>query len=204
MCQGDEFQITRSMRLARARLIHPARRQRIGLIFAPNNKDTVLFPKRFDRCWTVLHRPDAGGIEHIWSACSPDLTHWGHPHCVLPEGEGPAWDAVKVGAGPPPIETEFGWLLIYHGVKTYAGRPVYRVGAALLDKEKPHKLIERSRNWIFQAEAPYEQAGLVPNVVFPTGLIRRGDELWMYYGAADRVVCLATARLKDVLASLSD
>lgn len=173
--------------------------ERIGLIFSPNNKDAVLFPKKFDGRWAVLHRPDAGGIEHIWSAYSPDLVHWGEPHCVLPEGTGAAWDAVKVGAGPPPVLTKRGWLLIYHGVKGYGGHLVYRTGVALFDKEQPYKVIARSPDWLFQAEAPYEQSGLTPNVVFPTGLLVRGDELWMYYGAADSCACLATARLDEVM-----
>jgi predicted GH43/DUF377 family glycosyl hydrolase len=84
----------------------------------------------------------------------------------------------------------------------YAGQYVYRVGVAMLDKEKPHKMIARSPRNIFKAMAIYEMAGLVSNVVFPTGLLLRGDELWMYYGAADTCVCLATARLADVLATL--
>ncbi|MHC4980555.1 MAG: glycoside hydrolase family 130 protein [Planctomycetota bacterium] len=150
-----------------------------------------------------MHRPDAGGIENIWSAFSPDLLHWGEPHCVLPERSGAAWDSVKVGAGPPPILTEHGWLLIYHGVKAYGGNFVYRVGVALLDRDTPYKVIARGRDWVFQAEAPYELSGYVPSVVFPTGVLVRGDELWMYYGAADSYVCLATARLDDVLAVLS-
>jgi len=178
------------------------RAERIGLIFSPNNKDATLFPQRFEDRWAVLHRPNAGGIEHIWSAYSPDLIHWGEPHCVLPEGGGAAWDAVKVGAGPPPILTEHGWLLIYHGVKGYGGHLIYRVGVALLDKDKPHKMIARSPGWVFQAEEPYELSGLVPNVVFPSGLLVRGDELWMYYGAADTYVCRARAKLKDVLSLL--
>jgi len=176
--------------------------ERLSLIFSPNNKDAALFPQPFDDRWAVLHRPDAGGIEHIWSAYSPDLIHWGEPHCVLPEGGGAAWDALKVGAGPPPLLTKHGWLLIYHGVKAYGGRLIYRAGVALLDKHKPHRLTARAPGWVFQAEAPYELAGLVPNVVFPSGLLLRGDELWMYYGAADSFVCLATARLEDVLAVL--
>ena len=106
---------------------------KMGLILHPNNKDAALFPHRFDGRWAVLHRPDAGGIEHIWSAYSPDLIHWGEPHCVLPEGDGAAWDAVKVGAGPPPILTEHGWLLVYHGVKGYGGHLIYRVGVAMLE-----------------------------------------------------------------------
>lgn len=176
-----------------------ARAERIGLIFSPNNKDTVLFEKKIDDRWAVLHRPDAGGIEHIWSAYSPDLVHWGEPHCVLPEGSGAAWDAVKVGAGPPPILTQHGWLLVFHGVKRYGGGLVYRAGVALLERDRPYKVIARGPDWVFQAEAPYEVSGLVPNVVFPTGLLLRGDELWMYYGAADTHVCLATAKLNDLL-----
>jgi len=181
--------------------------ERIGLIFSPNNKDAALFPRqfngRFNGRWAVLHRPDAGGgIENIWSAYSPDLVHWGQPHCVLTEGSGPAWDAVGVGAGPPPILTEYGWLLIYHGVKRYAGQLVYRAGVAMLDKDQPHKLIARAPNSIFQAEASYEKSGFLPNVVFPTGLLRRGDELWMYYGAADTCTCLAVAKIEDVLGEL--
>ena len=177
--------------------------ERVGLIFSPNNKDAVLFPRKFDGRWAVLHRPDAGGIEHIWSAYSPDLVHWGEPHCVVPELGGAAWDGVKVGAGPPPILTKYGWLLIYHGVKAYGSQLVYRAGVAMLDKDRPHKMVARTTNWIFQAEAQYELSGLVPNVVFPTGLLLRGDELWMYYGAADTCVCLATAKLDNILAELT-
>ena len=135
----------------------------------------------------------------FWSAFSPDLVHWGEPRCVVPELGGPAWDGVKVGAGPPPILTDAGWLLVYHGVKAYGGQLVYRAGVALLDKEKPYKVVARCRNWVFQADAPYEVSGLVANVVFPTGLLLRGDELWLYYGAADCSTCLAIAKLKDVL-----
>ncbi len=190
--------------VALARTKDLSRAERIGLIFSPNNKDAVLFPQRFDGRWAVLHRPDAGGIEHIWSAFSPDLVHWGEPHCVVPETGGPAWDGVKVGAGPPPILTDQGWLLVYHGVKAYGGHLVYRAGVALLDTDKPHKVVARCRDWVFQAEAPYELSGLVRNVVFPTGLLLRGDELWMYYGAADTCTCLATAKLRDVLAAMEE
>lgn len=189
--------------VALARSYDLVKAHRIGLIFAPNNKDAVLFPQRFAGRWAMLHRPDAGGgIENIWSAFSPDLIHWGEPHCVLPEGGGPYWDAVKVGAGPPPILTSKGWLLIYHGVKSYAGHLIYRTGAALMERERPHKVIARSREWIFQAQASYEISGPVANTVFPTGLLLRGQTLWMYYGAADSCVCLARAKLEDVLAVL--
>jgi predicted GH43/DUF377 family glycosyl hydrolase len=177
--------------------------ERISLLGATNDKDGVLFPRKFNGHYAILHRPDAGGHEHIWSAYSPDLVHWGEPHCVLAEGFGPAWDAVKVGAGPPPIPTDHGWLLIYHGVKRYAEKMLYRVGLALLDLNKPHQVLARTPGCVFQPEMPYELSGTVPHIVFPTGTLLRGDELWMYYGAADSCVCLATARLDDLLAYLA-
>jgi beta-1,4-mannooligosaccharide/beta-1,4-mannosyl-N-acetylglucosamine phosphorylase len=179
--------------------------ERIGLIMSPNNKDACLFPERFKGKWALLHRPDAGGgVESIWIAYSPDLVHWGNPRCVLPEGKGAAWDALRVGAGPPPIRTQQGWLLLYHGVKGYAGQLVYRVGAALLDIQKPYKVIARSPKAIFKSTELYESTGLIPNVVFPTGMLMRGEELWVYYGAADTCVCLATVKLKDVLNALEE
>lgn len=177
--------------------------ERLCLALSPNNKDGTLFPRKVGGQWIMLHRPDAGGgIENIWIASSPDLIHWGNPHSLLPEGKGPAWDGVKVGTGPPPLLTEEGWLLLYHGVKQYAGAQVYRVGSALLDSTTPHQVLARSPYFIFQADAWYEMSGLVPNVVFPTGLLTSGDELWLYYGAADSCICLATASIQDVLSTL--
>jgi len=177
--------------------------ERIGLIFSPNNKDAALFPTKFDGRWAALHRPDAGGgIENIWIAYAHDLIYWGEPHCVLREGHGPTWDGVKVGTGPPPLQTDDGWLLFYHGVKMYGGLPVYRVGVAMLEKDTPHKLKARSPSCIFKPEKTYEKLGLIANTVFPTGLVERGDEMWMYYGAGDSSVCLATARTQDVLGCL--
>lgn len=173
--------------------------ERIGGLGSTNDKDAALFPRRIDGRWAILHRPEAAGREHIWISFSEDMVHWGETQCLLLEGEGPAWDRLRIGAGPPPIETDDGWLLIYHGVKAYAGRLVYRAGAALLDKSNPRRLLARSPGWIFQAEAPYELTGLVGHVVFPSGAIVRGGELWVYYGAADMCVCLATAKLRDLL-----
>jgi predicted GH43/DUF377 family glycosyl hydrolase len=130
------------------------------------------------------------------------MVHWGETQCALMEGTGPAWDGQRIGAGPPPIETDAGWLVIYHGVKAYGGRLVYRAGAALFDRDHPQKLVARSDGWLFQAEAPYELTGLVGNVVFPTGAIVHDDDLRMYYGAADMSVCLATAKISELLSVL--
>jgi len=172
---------------------------RIGLIFSPNNKDAAMFSEKIDGRYHILHRPAAGALEHIWTASSSDLRDWGMPHVVVAERGGPWWDGVKVGAGPPPLKTDHGWLLAYHGVKYYGSQMIYRMGLAELDLEKPHKALRRVPQWIFEPEAHYEVTGVMPNVVFPTGWLLRGDDLWMYYGAADTCVCLATAKLKDLI-----
>ncbi len=177
---------------------------RLALLGATNDKDGVLFPARFSGEYAMLHRPDAGGFQHVWSAYSKDLIRWGDPHCVLREGYGPTWDAVKVGAGPPPIRTDAGWLVLFHGVKEYGSVLQYRVGLALLDLDVPHKVIARTKGSVFAAEAPYEVTGMAPNVVFPTGAILRDDEVWMYYGAADKCIGLATAKLDDLLGLLEE
>ncbi len=174
--------------------------KRIGVVLAPTNKDAAVFPRQDDGEWIMLHRPVTGGQEHIWYACAHhDFTHWSLPGVLMPERGGPWWDGLRIGVGAPPVLTEEGWLLIYHGVKEMGNHPVYRLGLALLDLENPKKVLARASQWVFAPEADYEQRGLVPNVVYTCGAIRRGDELWMYYGAADTVVGLAVAKVADLL-----
>ena len=97
------------------------------------------------------------------------------------------------------MKTDEGWLLIYHGVKMMGIDSLYRLGLALLDKDDPRKVLVRASRWIFAPEAPFEMHGLLPNVVFTCGAIVRGDEVWMYYGAADTCVGLATAKLSELV-----
>ncbi len=175
---------------------------RLGVVLAPTNKDAVVLPRPFDGFWILFHRPVTGGGEHIWYACAHeygDMIHWSLPGVLMPETGGPWWDGLRIGVGAPPIETEEGWLLIYHGVKDMGGRPVYRLGLALLDRDNPRKLLARATEWAFSPETAYEQHGLVPNVVYTCGAVDRGDEVWMYYGAADTVIGLARARKADLL-----
>jgi predicted GH43/DUF377 family glycosyl hydrolase len=176
--------------------------ERLGLLGTTNDKDGALFCQRLGDRWGMLHRPEAGGREHIWLSYSSDLRYWGDPACVMFEGEGPSWDRLRIGAGPPPILVDDGWLLIYHGVKGYAGHLAYRAGVALLDRDQPERVLARSKTWVFQAEAQDETTGLAPNVVFPAGAIIQGDELWMYYGAADTCVCLAVAKVRELKSAL--
>ena len=177
---------------------------RFGLVLAPNNKDASVFPRRIGGKYWMLHRPALGDMEHIWLVESEDLIHWGRPWMIINERGGPWWDGEKVGGGPPPIETPDGWLLIYHGVKGTSHGPIYRVGLALLDLEDPRKVIRRLPRWVFGPKEPYESTGFIPGVVFPTGTIIRGDDLHLYYGAADTRIGLATTKIQTLLDALKE
>ncbi|MDO9574976.1 MAG: glycosidase, partial [bacterium] len=177
---------------------------RLGVItpYKAKERDTVLFPEKIDGKYAVLHRPsnwigpDYGTDRPgIWFAYldSLDGKMFGHKLVMIPREK---WESDKIGAGPPPIKTERGWLLIYHGVsKDY----VYRAGAALLDLEEPWKVIARTHEPILEPEEDYERAGDVPNVVFPEGAVVISNELLLFYGAADKVCCVARVLLKELI-----
>ena len=173
--------------------------ERLGLVLSPSNKDAAVFPRKINGKYWMLHRPVAGSIEHIWLTESHDLIHWGHPWMIISERGGPWWDGFRVGANGIPIETEEGWLVLYHGVKQLHGGPTYRMGAALLDLDNPHRLIARLPHWILAPQEPYEVLGEAPNVVFSCGQTVVGDEVRLYYGAADTCVCLAFGSLSELL-----
>lgn len=173
--------------------------RRLGTVLAPPNKDAALFPRRVGGRWTMLHRPSVGGQEHIWLAESRDLVFWGRPRLVLPKRGGTWWDGERVGAGAPPVETPEGWLLIYHGVKVVAGVPNYRLGVALLDLEDPGRVLSQCAHPVLSPEAPYERIGNGMNIVFTCGVLLREGTVWLYYGAADTCVALATAPLQELL-----
>ena len=186
--------------LAMTKDFHKARR--LGPVMPPDDKDASLFPTRFNGRWAMIHRPaPVLGSAHMWISYSPDLRHWGD-HAVLIEArKGAWWDAVKIGLGPPPLATPEGWLVMYHGAHMTASGPIYRVGFVLLDLEQPGIVLRRSDNWVLGPQADYERVGDVGKVVFPNGWVMDDETgiLSLYYGAADSVVALATARLSDVL-----
>jgi predicted GH43/DUF377 family glycosyl hydrolase len=170
----------------------------------PEDKDAALFPCQFDGRWALIHRPVATTPRHeahIWLSWSPDLRDWRDHTILLRAREGAWWDAHKVGLCPPPLLTPQGWLLLYHGVRVTAAGSIYRLGLALLETERPGRVLARSSEWIFGPSAPYERAGNVSDVVFPCGwlLDDDGDTLLVYYGAADTSVCVATASLSALL-----
>jgi predicted GH43/DUF377 family glycosyl hydrolase len=156
-----------------------------------HNKDALIFPKKLDGKYVMFHRfePDA------CIARSDDLRRWYDLKFVL----GPrtrSWDSWKVGAAGPPIELNEGWLFIYHGVSV---DKVYSLGVALLDRNNPEEVLFRSEEPILSPVEDYERFGKVPNVVFSCGNILEDDQVLVYYGGADSVLCVATYDLCELL-----
>ena len=183
--------------------------ERRGIIRQPDDKNAALLPNRIEGRWVLFHRPKTqyeGGHGEIALSRSNDLVNFSAREKVLGPREGAWWDSLRIGLGPPPLRTDDGWLLVYHGVKLTVAGEIYRVGLALLDLKEPTRVLSRLPSWVLAPTAPYERTGDVPNVVFPCGLIHdeASDELRLYYGAADSSICLATARLRDVLDALRD
>jgi len=148
------------------------------------NKNGVLFPEKVKGEYVMFYRimPD------IWIAYSLNLEEWYGHQIVIEPREG-LWDSKKVGAGAPPIKTEKGWLLFYHGVDE---ERVYRLGVALFDLDDPARLIARQEKTILEPEEKWELEGDVPNVVFTCGAIEKGGMYYVYYGGADTVIGVAT------------
>jgi predicted GH43/DUF377 family glycosyl hydrolase len=175
--------------------------ERYGLIMPPEDKDAALLPHRIGGHWALIHRPVSAPRAHMWISYSNDLRHWGSHKLMLEARRGAWWDANKIGLSPPPIETDRGWLVIYHGVRMTCAGCIYRLGLALFDLETPERLIKRSDDWFFGPEERYEQRGDVGNVVFPCGytIAADRDTIHLYYGAADTSIALATGSIKDML-----
>ena len=174
--------------------------------FLPFNRNGVLFPRRIGGRYAMLSRPSDDGhtpFGDVFYSESPDLYFWGRHRHVL--GTVPnSWQSTKVGAGPVPIETPDGWLLIHHGVLTSCNGFVYAAGVALLDLDEPWRVIARAAPHVLAPELPYECVGDVPNVVFPCAALREGNRLAIYYGAADTVTCLAFAYVDELVAFAKD
>jgi len=173
--------------------------ERVGLISEPENKDGSLFPRRINGRYVRFDRPYGGGIGNVWLSYSYDLLHWGNSEVVMTT-RGGFWDSDRIGAGAPPIETEHGWLELYHGVKNTSAGPIYRMGAVLLDLENPSKVLCRSAVPILTPREYYERVGDVGNVVFSCGtILEDGGKLKIYYGAADTCICLGFADVNHLI-----
>lgn len=175
--------------------------ERFGVIMPPEDKDAALLPRRIGGRWALIHRPMTALGAHMWISYSPDLHYWGYHKIILEARRGGWWDANKIGLCSPPIETEKGWLMIYHGVRQTASGSIYRLGLALFDLERPEVCLQRGDSWVFGPEADYERGGDVKDVVFPCGqtIGADGDTINLYYGAADSSVALATGSIRSML-----
>jgi predicted GH43/DUF377 family glycosyl hydrolase len=178
--------------------------ERQGIVKQPEDKNAAVLPERIDGNWILFHRPMiafGGSRGEIFLSRSTDLQSWTAPEQVLQPRHGAGWDSLRSGIGTPPLRTERGWLVIYHGVKETVAGVIYRVGLALVDLDEPTRVLGRASQWVFGPEAPYERQGDVPNAVFPCGLVceEASGEIRLYYGAADTSICLATARLEELL-----
>jgi beta-1,4-mannooligosaccharide/beta-1,4-mannosyl-N-acetylglucosamine phosphorylase len=170
-------------------------------ITLPANRNCVLFPRKIDGKYAMLSRPSDRGhtpFGDIFYSESPDLTYWGCHRFVFGTVES-SWQSTKTGPGPIPIETEEGWLLIYHGVWTSCNGYLYYVGGALLDLEKPWKVLYRTKDYLLAPTEVYERVGDVPNVVFPSSAVLNGNILRVYYGCADTCISMAEAKIGDVV-----
>lgn len=156
------------------------------------NKDHILFPEKINGRYAILHRRS----KHIWIGFSDDLIHWDDHQVLMPPRPENAWDAVSIGSNGLPIRTDFGWLLFYHG---YGSPIIYRHSIALLDLDDPTKVINRPKAFIMEPQETWEIRGDVPNALFSCANIIVGDEIYVYYAGADRLIGLATVTLADAL-----
>ncbi|MCK4627602.1 MAG: glycoside hydrolase family 130 protein [Sedimentisphaerales bacterium] len=170
--------------------------KRLGVISEPETKAGALFASKINGKYARLERPKAG--DRIWMSYSNDLLTWGESDVVISPRSG-FWDSDLIGCAFTPIEIEEGWLLGYYGIKNTSSGPITRLGAAILDRENPCKVIARSNIPIISPRKDYERIGDMTNVVMSSGAILEEDILKIYYAAADNCLCLGTTKLADIV-----
>jgi beta-1,2-mannobiose phosphorylase / 1,2-beta-oligomannan phosphorylase len=174
--------------------------ERLGIILAPDNKDTMLFPGKIAEKYYALHRPCISGLgkPQIWLAESPDLLCWGN-HRMIAGLRRNGWEDNRIGGSIPPFRVSQGWLAIYHG----AGPDNrYSLAALLLDAEQPWKVLARSSQPFMIPEAEYELKGFFGNVVFSCGGLFEKGLVKIYYGASDTCMCYAEIPVQEILDGL--
>ncbi len=180
--------------------------RRLGRLTQANldDRNAILFPEKIHGKFAMLHRPkewvgaDYGcTFASIWITFSEDMMVWNNPSKLLLSGREGSWEE-KVGGSTPPLKTDEGWLVLYHGVEA-GGLGYYRVGALLLDLDNPARIIGKTDAWIMEPEHDYEMEGFYKGCVFPTGNVIVNGTLYVYYGAADKYVGLATCDVKELI-----
>lgn len=170
-----------------------------------DDRDVILFPEKINGKYVMIHRPkqfigEKYGVKYpsIWLKYSDDLLNWvpQESHLLITGVEN-TWQE-KIGGSTPPLKTKDGWLVLYHGVE-HGGLGYYRVGAMLLDLENPLKIIGRTKDFILEPETEFELNGYYNGCVFPTGNVIIGNTLYVYYGAADKYVGVATCNVDELV-----
>ena len=171
------------------------------------DKDALLFPKKINNQFALIHRirPDIQIIyfrdfsdltDDYWRTYLKDLKKY-----VVLEPKFP-FENRYIGGGCPPIETENGWLIIYHGVEDTPLGEIYHAAAVLLDLKNPLKVLGRLKKPLFSPEETWEKTGNVDNIVFPTGAVVKDGRLYIYYGAADKLIAARSVDLTQLLSEL--
>ena len=173
-----------------------------SIIISPpdiDDKDAAMFPQKIGGEYVIIHRSGDDIDLSFHKTLDFDKEMLEEYRWILPRKG--CWDSKKVGISAPPIKTKEGWILLYHGVSEDDW--FYRVGAVLVDLHDPTKIISRTDYPIFEPETDFEKQGEIPNVVFPCGTVVINGTLFVYYGAADKVIGVATVKLCDLLCMLT-
>lgn len=192
-------------------LLAPERYRRHGPRIAGENKNCVVLPEKVDGQYVILHRPMPRIVcTRVASLEAP----WPESGVTLVGPRPGTWRSSRVGAGAPPIRTDVGWLFPFHGATSIPEGNVYSMGWCVLDIAKPEHVLYVSDEPALTPEAPYEiELQHIPQVdpanfktgvrvVFPEGLVERGDDLIVYYGAADVSVGGAYVSKRALITSL--
>ncbi len=166
------------------------------------DKNACLLPEKINGKYVIFHRifPDIL-IDFVNNLDFDGKTRWLEGHYKIPV-KNSSWDSLKVAAGPPPIKTKDGWLFIYHAIDE-KDDVRYKIGAMLLDIKEPTRVLARTARPILEPLADYENEGLKYGVVYTCGAAVLNDRLFVYYGGADMVTCVATAKMSEFMAQLS-
>ena len=168
-----------------------------------DDRDAYLFPEKVNGKYVMISRPKFKNgtvtMPSIWISYGNDLMNFGKPKLLMTGNEW--WEAQRMGGGTPPIKTDAGWFMLYHGVDD---KGVYRVGAVLLDLENPEKIVARTKDFLMEPDQPFELSGIYEGCVFPTGAVVKDETLYIYYGCADTYIGLATCNFKQLIGFLKE
>jgi len=171
----------------------------LGPISEPSNKDCAIFPEKINDYYWKVDRPSAENRRDVWISHSPDLIHWGGFRLLL-EPEAGTWESDKIGSSSTPVKTKDGWLMLYHGVRSFGIGSIYKLGVVLLDLEKPWVVKGKSKEPILSPDQDYERIGDVNNVIFSNGwIIEDNGDVKIYYSGADMNICLAETNVEYLL-----